>query len=146
MLILTRRVGETLMIGDEVSVTVLGVKGNQVRLGVNAPKDIAVHREEIYQRILHERTGHERTGHERMGYDNHPVDFAAHNRMGQDRSGFGAASHEAFPQERSKPSQPRNNGQQLHHLENRVENRGFGQTNNNFNPAFDPFEDDYFNR
>ena len=141
MLILTRRVGETLMIGDEVSVTVLGVKGNQVRLGVNAPKDIAVHREEIYQRILHERTGHER-----MGYDNHPVDFAAHNRMGQDRSGFGAASHKAFPQERSKPSQPRNNGQQLHHLENRVENRGFGQANNNFNPAFDPFEDDYFNR
>ncbi len=55
MLILTRRVGETLMIGDEVSVTVLGVKGNQVRLGVNAPKDIAVHREEIYQRIQHER-------------------------------------------------------------------------------------------
>ena len=47
MLILTRRVGETLMIGDEVSVTVLGVKGNQVRIGVNAPKDIAVHREEI---------------------------------------------------------------------------------------------------
>ena len=75
MLILTRRVGETLMIGDEVSVTVLGVKGNQVRLGVNAPKDIAVHREEIYQRILHERTGHERTGHERMGYENHPVDL-----------------------------------------------------------------------
>ena len=141
MLILTRRVGETLMIGDEVSVTVLGVKGNQVRLGVNAPKDIAVHREEIYQRILHERTGHER-----MGYDNHPVDFAAHNRMGQDRSGFGAASHEAFPQERSKPSQPRNSSQQLHHLENRMENRGFGQANNNFNPAFDPFEDDYFNR
>ena len=55
MLILTRRVGETLMIGDEVSVTVLGVKGNQVRLGVNAPKDIAVHREEIYQRIQKEK-------------------------------------------------------------------------------------------
>jgi carbon storage regulator len=51
MLILTRRVGETLMIGDEVAVTVLGVKGNQVRIGVDAPKHVAVHREEIYQRI-----------------------------------------------------------------------------------------------
>ena len=54
MLILTRRVGETLMIGDEVTVTVLGVKGNQVRIGVNAPRDVAVHREEIYERIRNE--------------------------------------------------------------------------------------------
>jgi carbon storage regulator len=54
MLILTRRVGETLMIGDEVTVTVLGVKGNQVRIGVNAPKTVAVHREEIYERIKQE--------------------------------------------------------------------------------------------
>jgi carbon storage regulator len=54
MLILTRRVGESLMIGDNVNVTVLGVKGNQVRLGVNAPKEVSVHREEIYQRIQQE--------------------------------------------------------------------------------------------
>lgn len=58
MLILTRRVGETLMVGDEVTVTVLGVKGNQVRLGVNAPKSVAVHREEIYKRIQDEAQRH----------------------------------------------------------------------------------------
>jgi carbon storage regulator len=56
MLILTRRVGETLMVGDEVTVTVLGVKGNQVRIGVNAPRDVAVHREEIYERIKDEQS------------------------------------------------------------------------------------------
>lgn len=55
MLILTRRVGETLVIGDDVTITVLGVRGNQVRVGVNAPKDVGVHREEIYQRIQDEK-------------------------------------------------------------------------------------------
>ena len=57
MLILTRRVGETVMIGDDVTITVLGVKGNQVRVGFNAPKSVAVHREEIYERIKREQQG-----------------------------------------------------------------------------------------
>lgn len=62
MLILTRRIGEKMMVGDDVTVTVLGVKGNQVRLGVNAPKDVAVHREEIYQRIQREKSGKDADG------------------------------------------------------------------------------------
>jgi carbon storage regulator len=57
MLILTRRVGETVMIGNDVTVTILGVKGNQVRVGINAPKNVAVHREEIYERIKREQQG-----------------------------------------------------------------------------------------
>ena len=59
MLILTRRVGETVMIGEDVTVTVLGVKGNQVRIGVNAPREVAVHREEIFERIKREEAGDE---------------------------------------------------------------------------------------
>ena len=59
MLILTRRVGETVMIGDDVTITVLGVKGNQVRVGINAPKHVAVHREEIYERIKREQQSDE---------------------------------------------------------------------------------------
>lgn len=54
MLILTRRVGESIIVGDNVTITVLGIKGNQIRLGVNAPKEVSVHREEIYQRIKQE--------------------------------------------------------------------------------------------
>lgn len=67
MLILTRRAGETLMIGDDVSITVLGVKGNQVRIGVNAPKTVSVHREEIYQRIQREKT--QQAGGDVASYD-----------------------------------------------------------------------------
>ncbi len=57
MLILTRRAGETVMIGSDITITVLGVKGNQVRIGINAPKDVAVHREEIFERIQSEKAG-----------------------------------------------------------------------------------------
>jgi carbon storage regulator len=54
MLILTRRVGETVMVGNDVAVTIVGVKGNQIRIGIDAPKNVAVHRKEIYERIPHE--------------------------------------------------------------------------------------------
>ena len=67
MLILTRRVGEKLMLGDEISVTVLGVKGNQVRIGVRAPEDVAVHREEIYDRIQANKQELQRNGARSVG-------------------------------------------------------------------------------
>jgi len=69
MLILTRRVGETVVIGDDVTVTVLGVKGNQVRLGVNAPKEIAVHREEIFERIKREQADEQANRPRAVGAD-----------------------------------------------------------------------------
>ncbi|MDG2315349.1 MAG: carbon storage regulator CsrA [Gammaproteobacteria bacterium] len=69
MLILTRRVGETLVIGDDITVTVLGVKGNQARLGVNAPKEVAVHREEIFNRIKREQADGESIRPRAVGID-----------------------------------------------------------------------------
>lgn len=145
MLILTRRVGETLMIGDEVSVTVLGVKGNQVRLGVNAPKDIAVHREEIYQRILHER-GQEYTP--AFGMPNHPEQRSFEQQpnyrppyQNDYRNNY---SRERFDNYNNQNPYERARKPQMNHLEN----RSFGlpkSNDNNFNPSFDPFEDDYYN-
>jgi carbon storage regulator len=76
MLILTRRVGETVMIGEDVTVTVLGVKGNQVRIGVNAPREVAVHREEIFERIKREEAGEAEPG-------SHADDEEIHNVYGQ---------------------------------------------------------------
>jgi carbon storage regulator len=77
MLILTRRVGETVMIGNDVTVTILGVKGNQVRVGINAPKNVAVHREEIYERIKREQQGDAQGESQGESQDNEPADFAA---------------------------------------------------------------------
>ena len=73
MLILTRRVGETVMIGNDVTVTILGVKGNQVRVGINAPKNVAVHREEIYERIKREQ-GDPKT---ESSHDRQAADYAS---------------------------------------------------------------------
>jgi len=70
MLILTRRIGETVVIGDNINITVLGVKGNQVRLGVNAPKEVSVHREEIYQRIQFEKEAGDAGDEAETDYDN----------------------------------------------------------------------------
>ncbi|WP_322627938.1 carbon storage regulator CsrA [Halothiobacillus sp.] len=71
MLILTRRIGEVLRVGDDVSITVLGIKGNQVRIGIDAPKDVSVHREEIYQRIKNEGAGLEDQGVHSVTHDEH---------------------------------------------------------------------------
>lgn len=170
MLILTRRVGETLMIGDEVSVTVLGVKGNQVRLGVNAPKDIAVHREEIYQRILHEKTGqdtdypNENSGYGYSNFDNNrhletSRSYATEHsserpeRIGLNserryprviqRTGQSQAAHSGFGSERVPSGS-------MNHLENRNFNHSYDkqgvENNSNFNQNFDPFDEDYYNR
>jgi carbon storage regulator len=75
MLILTRRVGETVMIGNDVTVTILGVKGNQVRVGINAPKNVAVHREEIYERIKREQQGESQGESQGEPSDSEPAEF-----------------------------------------------------------------------
>jgi carbon storage regulator len=75
MLILTRRVGETVMIGNDVTVTILGVKGNQVRVGINAPKNVAVHREEIYERIKREQQGESHGESQGEPSDSEPAEF-----------------------------------------------------------------------
>ena len=81
MLILTRRINETLNIGDDVQVTVLGIKGNQVRIGINAPRDVPVHREEIYQRIKREERMNEGGGESQEADDDYSSD---HDHRGAD--------------------------------------------------------------
>ena len=92
MLILTRRIGESVYIGDEVRLTVLGVRGTQVRLGINAPKDIPVHREEIYYKIKHEQSGGGADQGNR-GDRNNLAD--RHNEQGDDQVGNRAESASA---------------------------------------------------
>ncbi len=70
MLILTRRVGETIVIGQDITVTVLGVKGNQTRIGINAPKDLSVHREEIYEKIQAQTAANENVTDDKQEMDN----------------------------------------------------------------------------
>lgn len=82
MLILTRRVGETVIIGNDVECTVLGVKGNQVRIGVKAPRDVTVHREEIYQRICQEQNGNAVNGHGQNGHALNGNGLNGHNGHG----------------------------------------------------------------
>jgi carbon storage regulator len=87
MLILSRRVGETLIIGDDVSITILGLKGNQVRIGINAPKNVAVHREEIYERIERELSGSEsRTTLRVPSQTSHDPQIRPHLAEARDRS------------------------------------------------------------
>ena len=88
MLILTRRVGEAVMIGNEVTITVLGVKGNQVRIGINAPKDVAVHREEIFERI--KRESHEGAPVEPGGHSSGHSNGNGHG--GNGSNGYGSHS------------------------------------------------------
>ena len=100
MLILTRRVGETVMIGNDITVTVLGVKGNQVRVGVNAPKEVAVHREEIYERIKREEQA--AGGAVEASSDGRRILTIGSSRIREPRSG--PVTHSRGPLDAPKPS------------------------------------------